>query len=127
MLNFTFLCFFLHSVILNKYPNMPENVPGIQTSTEWQYLKTKNKIILKLYLSLGTLGDGFPGADAVADQASAVLANWCCGITGGCRRHWPWSCCPFTLFTINLWLMVNNNKTLLLVVFTFVLEEFDCT
>ena len=26
----------------------------------------------------------------------------------------------------NLWLIVNNNKTLLLVVFTFVLEEFDC-
>ena len=26
----------------------------------------------------------------------------------------------------NLYLMVNNNKTLLLVVFTFVLEEFEC-
>ena len=25
-----------------------------------------------------------------------------------------------------LWLIVNNNKTLLLVVFTIVLEEFDC-
>ena len=27
----------------------------------------------------------------------------------------------------NLCLMVTNNKTLLLVVFTFVLEEFECT
>ena len=25
---------------------MPENVPGIQSSTEWQILKTEDKVIL---------------------------------------------------------------------------------
>ena len=34
---------------------MPENVPGIQTSTEWQIFKTKNKIILKMVFISGKL------------------------------------------------------------------------